>query len=587
MEKSFQTKEQLSDFFTTLSRGATPDPESADISTSAMDPDQQKLPTPSLPSELDLHTTPQEVLPYHFKGNTTNFFERARGAEIYATMPRHKSRSKVARSLAQSNNGPCVTPVSGQQLSPKRQLIAATHPRSAAARRAEGFSELLQFTRQQQFTPLGDMDIAQSLPSFASGKLSLDDARGTPLDDEDRLCDDLGESKGDSIAVSKSIPQQPSGEILDKKPRPGQEGSGKVSTIPQLQVVPESSESLHTVEEANEKPEFAISPPLGDSDHEKEDSAPSICVTADDMEEKSEKIETNGLLDDAKTDTELATSPPVGATEQGEIEPEKSSHVTMLTESLAEKSEGGEMLMETSKPEETNGRGESISPPLADSSDDIEERELTETARDIAAESSVQKSEETKTTTIDDGELHDSSESDQSKESTPQTAVSDYETSNTTEANSLQQNGDSPYHLRHRVTGAEQQTVKEQDQPETEISDISATIIKASSKEPSDSTTTSVLDSFREERESSVESGASERHSELVQQSSPLYHRSAQATGMLGWLQGVSRHVLFGLLPRTVGLRGGLIVVGVAAISSLLLYNLTGYASANSTAGGR
>ena len=271
------------------------------------------------------------------------------------------------------------------------------------------------------------------------------------------------------------------------------------------------------------------------------------------------------------------------------MEPGKSSDVTTLMESLVEKSEDGEMVMETSKPEETNGTGESISPPLAESNDDIREEELTETAADIA-EGSVQKSEETKTVmTIDDGELQDSSDSAGNRESTPQTTVSDHKISDTTEANGLQQqNGDSPYHLRRRVTGAEQQIDKEQDEPETEIGHLlSATATKASSKEPSDSATTSILDSSREERESSVESGVGERHSELVQQSSPLHRHSAQAVGMLGWLQGISRHVLFGFLPRTVGLRGGLIVVGVAAISSLLLYNLTGYASANSTASGR
>ena len=60
-------------------------------------------------------------------------------------------------------------------------------------------------------------------------------------------------------------------------------------------------------------------------------------------------------------------------------------------------------------------------------------------------------------------------------------------------------------------------------------------------------------DSSREERENSVESGASESHSGLVQRSSPSHHQ-ASTQGMLGWLQGVSRHVLFGLLPRTVGL---------------------------------
>ena len=467
MEKSFQTKEQLSEFFTTLSRGASPEPgESADISTSAAttDPEQLNMPTPSLPSELDSHTIPQEVLPYRFTGKTTDTlaspvgFERARGAEIYATMPRRKPRPKIASSqLPQSGdeNSSCLTPVS-----PKKQINTGSHSRSAAARRAEGFSELLQFTRQQQFTPLGDMDVAQSLPSFARGRLSLGDTRGIPiLDDEneDRLCNDFGDSGSVNIAtMSKaSILPQPGGEILDNSASPGQEDSNKVSTVPQLQAVPESSESLHDiVEEANGKAEFAISPPLGDSDpekedrtlstcmpddleeksetietsdHEKEDTAPSICITTDDLEEKSETVGTNDYkkrdtciaTDDLEEESEtvetsdhemrdtvpsilitgedlkeksetvetnasleLTTSPPVIGREV-EMESEKSNDVVMPTESLEEKSKDDEMMMDTShKPEETNGRGELISPPLADDDDDkMEEKELVETAR--------------------------------------------------------------------------------------------------------------------------------------------------------------------------------------------------------------
>lgn len=632
MEKSFQTTEQLSDFFTTLSRGTTPDPESADISTSATDPEQPKPPTPLLPStELDSHAVPQEKLPYRFTGNTTDLlgspvgFERARGADIYATMPRRKPRSKVATctSVAHGNDGACATPVSaGQPPSPKKPLIAGTHPRSAAARRAEGFSELLQFTRQQQFTPLGDMDITQSLPSFASGQLSLDDTRGIPVEeDEDKLCDDFGEGGGVGIAVSKSsYPPQPSGEVLDKPPFPNQGDSNKVSTIPQLQAVPEDGEFLH-VEEANGKAEFAISPPppLDDSDHEKEasvppirviaadseekletvetsdhksrDSVPSTHDTADDLDEKSEAVESRGLLDDAKTDTELATSSPVSDTaENGDTElKEKSSNAISLTESPMEKPEDSEVVTESIKLEESNGRDEFTSPPLADSDDDMEDKE------NIATESSVQKkSEETNIMSVD-CELSDSSTSADNGESrSPQTTVHDHEAaSDTNKANTFQQNGDSPYHLRHRVTGvAEQQTEQEQEhQPEMEIDDLSDSITtRSTSREPSDSASTSILDSSREERESSVDSITDESHSGLIQQSSRLrsHHGSSQAaTGVLGWLHGVSRNVLFGFIPRTVGLRGGLIVVGVAAISSLLLYNLTGYTSANSTAGGR
>ena len=175
------------------------------------------------------------------------------------------------------------------------------------------------------------------------------------------------------------------------------------------------------------------------SDH---DSAPSIHITTDDLEEKSDNIETSGLLNDAKIDTELAT--PVSDKEQEE----KSSDVTMLIESLAEKSEDGDAVnqMETTcshEPEETNGREEFISPPLADSDDD-DEMEENEVGQEITtADNSVQKSEETNTLTIDDGELHvhDSIDSDRNnKESTPQTAVDDYQTSDTlTETSKLQE----------------------------------------------------------------------------------------------------------------------------------------------------
>ena len=58
----------------------------------------------------------------------------------------------------------------------------------------------------------------------------------------------------------------------------------------------------------------------------------------------------------------------------------KWSQKIQLCHSLAEKSEDGEMVMEPTKLEETNGksRGESISPPLADSNDDMEEIKLTD-----------------------------------------------------------------------------------------------------------------------------------------------------------------------------------------------------------------
>ena len=176
------------------------------------------------------------------------------------------------------------------------------------------------------------------------------------------------------------------------------------------------------------------------------------------MEEKSE---TNGILD-AKTDTELATPPPLVSDREQE---EKSSDVIMPTESLAEKPEDGDAVnqMETTcshKPEEVNGRQEFISPPLADSDDDDDKMEENEVhvAQEISgADNLVQKSEETNILTIDDGELHvhDSSDSDRNnKESTP---VDDYPTSDTsTETSKLQEqriNGDNPYHLQHRLRG--------------------------------------------------------------------------------------------------------------------------------------
>ena len=120
----------------------------------------------------------------------------------------------------------------------------------------------------------------------------------------------------------------------------------------------------------------------------------------------------------------------------------------MLTESLAEKPEDSDAVnqMETTyshKPEETNGREEFISPPLADSDDDDEMEENEVAQETSAADNLVQKSEETNTLTIDDDELHVHDFSDlnrNNKESTPQTAVDDYQTSDTlTETSKLQE----------------------------------------------------------------------------------------------------------------------------------------------------
>ena len=121
---------------------------------------------------------------------------------------------------------------------------------------------------------------------------------------------------------------------------------------------------------------------------------------------------------------------------------------------------------------------------------------------------------------------------------------------------------------------------KEQKSETSDLSPTTTITTRSTSNEPiSDSASTSILDSSREERESSVESGTSESHSRLVQRSSPSHHQ-ASAQGMLGWLQRcLQTCAVRPLTTDSVGLRGGLIVVGVAAISSLLLYNLTGHAS--------
>ena len=216
LEKSFQTKEELSDFFKTLSRGATPDQESADVSTTDQPPSEQLL----LP--------PQDMHPYHFKGNRGNVFaspalDRVKEAEIYATLPRNKSHSKTSSPASAS---PCVTPLGHH--SPKKHLLSSTQTHSrSAARRAEGFSELLQFTRQQQCSPLGDMDVSQSLPFFTSGQL-LQEKLGTPTDN--LIEDGAGQTRHDP---SVNTPQ------------------------PDGVVVRESGEAT---------PEMAISPPLDDSD---------------------------------------------------------------------------------------------------------------------------------------------------------------------------------------------------------------------------------------------------------------------------------------------------------------------------------
>ena len=157
-----KSKDELGEFFKTLNHTATPDDKHADVSTTEHSGEGRE--------------TPCEVQqPYVFTGSRGDIvaspapLDRVREAEIYATMPRNKKpHSKNGLPLSAS---PCTTPLGHHAAGSKRpsqSTSAQPHSRSAA-RRAEGFSELLQFTREQQFcSPLGDMDVSQSLPSFMS-----------------------------------------------------------------------------------------------------------------------------------------------------------------------------------------------------------------------------------------------------------------------------------------------------------------------------------------------------------------------------------------------------------------------------------
>ena len=131
---------------------------------------------------------------------------------------------------------PCATPLGHNSPKKPQSSSAQTHSRSAA-RRAEGFSELLQFTRLQQteFGPLGDMDVSQSLPSFVSEQLRQES--GGPLYD-------LTES-----GTHRTV----------------RESSVDSSGLPD-EVVVGASES----EEGSVVPQFAISPPLGENDVKKD-----------------------------------------------------------------------------------------------------------------------------------------------------------------------------------------------------------------------------------------------------------------------------------------------------------------------------
>ena len=157
-----KSKDELGEFFKTLNHTATPDDKHADVGTTEHSGEGPEA--------------PREVQPlYVFTGSRGDIIaspaplDRVREAEIYATMPRNKKpHSKNGTPLSAS---PCTTPLGHHTAGSKRpsqSTSAQPHSRSAA-RRAEGFSELLQFTREQQLnSPLGDMDVSQSLPSFMS-----------------------------------------------------------------------------------------------------------------------------------------------------------------------------------------------------------------------------------------------------------------------------------------------------------------------------------------------------------------------------------------------------------------------------------
>ena len=565
-------------------------------------------------------------MPYLFQGDKDNLsaspaLERVKDAEIYATMPRKKPRSKVG---SPATTSPCVTPLGHQASKKQFSSCAQTHSRSAA-RRAEGFSELLQFTRQQQFTsPLSDMDVSQSLPSFTRGPVSpqetvpplvynmtensvgLNTSReeqvGSGLSDSEPNTSDHKESQSkDTLNVVFAAPKfaispppehnDDDEETKDASPSTERTEEIRINTENGLRdseetanVLVTSQESAipslpdHSDEEMNDSTKHGVVNPSTENESGLQDSeeTANVLVTSQEsaisspLDHNDEKVNDStkcedvnpstenesGLQDSEETANVLVTSQESAISSLLDHNDEKVNDLTkqevvnLSTENesvLQDSEETANVLLACEVPEfvtstSPDHNGEEDSTIHKDVIATAETREVSDEEKDISSQTVISEEVKTSTETI----LHDPSTTDDHQNKTITVTVDD-EMADKTETNRVQQNGS--YHLRHRTGECHQ----EEQTRDPVVAD------------------TASADSSREEREDSTERSI-DSHSALSQQVSV----TSQTRGVFGWFQRIFRRSLFGLLP-SLGLRGGLLVAGVAAISSVVIYNLSGH----------
>lgn len=123
---------------------------------------------------------PTTVPTFHFMGSTSKkgSASKNRPIDIYGTLPHKKKQAKTSSSS--SSSSPLVSPSTEQQSPFKTGELSRS-----SIRRMEGFSRLLEFTRQQvsldsdsdnediSSSALGELDVSQSLPVLS--KFMLDD----------------------------------------------------------------------------------------------------------------------------------------------------------------------------------------------------------------------------------------------------------------------------------------------------------------------------------------------------------------------------------------------------------------------------
>ena len=480
------------------------------------------------------------------------------------------------------------------KLSPKKKLSLTTQPHSkSAARRAEGFSELLQFTREQQCTPLGDMDVSQSLPYFSLEQEPLKES-GIPLARNLTACDSYSGSReeepvasnlgnilqydGEEGVKSESALQAMSQEEVKIETAPQPTGEEMVTSGIAPQATGEETVKLETAPQpaGEEMVTSGIAPQATGEEMVKLETAPqpageemikietaqqptseeevkSEVAPQPTCEEKVEIETTPQPTVEEEVQNETApqltgmeeveiesTSQPTSEIEvKNEITPQPISEEKVKIETVAQAADEESITSEIEGLANTMPvvRPEFSISPLPDHTaeeDLTKDRDLSPPAADDEISEDIQTLDQNLTS------LHDDScDPDQSTNISLEESVDNESTENF-----LQQNG-SP-HLRQRTVLGDRHDQEQEDKVEDDVSSVA---------------------SSRDDRESSAERSF-DSHSTLIQPTS-------MTLGMFEWLQRIFRRSLYGLVPP-LGLRGGLLVVGLAAISSLVVYNLIG-----------